>query len=85
MAELLTGAPVAAALTEKLIPRIAALAERGVTPKLAILRVGAREDDLSYERAALKRCAALGIDAVQVTLDLTCSQDELMAAIGRIN
>lgn len=85
MAELLTGAPVAAALTEKLIPRIAALAERGVTPKLAILRVAAREDDLSYERAALKRCAALGIDAVQVTLDLTCSQDELMAAIGRIN
>lgn len=85
MAELLTGAPVAAALTEKLIPRIAALAERGVTPKLAILRVGAREDDLSYERAALKRCAALGIDDVQVTLDLTCSQDELMAAIGRIN
>lgn len=85
MAELLTGAPVAAALTEKLIPRIAALTERGVTPKLAILRVGAREDDLSYERAALKRCAALGIDAVQVTLDLTCSQDELMAAIGRIN
>ena len=30
-------------------------------PTLAVVRLGAREDDLSYERAAVKRCAAVGI------------------------
>ena len=55
MAELLKGAPVARALTEELAARCAALRERGVVPTLAIVRVGEREDDLSYERGALKR------------------------------
>ena len=60
MAELLKGAPVAAALGEETAARAAALRERGVVPTLAILRVGAREDDLSYERGAVKRCTAAG-------------------------
>lgn len=85
MAELLKGAPVAAALTEKLIPRATALAERGVTPKLAILRVGARDDDLSYEHGALKRCTAAGIAVERTVLGADCTQAELLAAIGRIN
>ena len=59
MAELLKGAPVARALTEELAARCAALRERGVVPTLAIVRVGEREDDLSYERGALKRCCLL--------------------------
>ena len=62
MAELLKGAPVARALTEELAVRCAALRERGVVPTLAIVRVGEREDDLSYERGALKRCEKVGIE-----------------------
>lgn len=52
MAELLKGAPVARALTEELAARCMTLRERGVVPTLAIVRVGEREDDLSYERGA---------------------------------
>jgi methylenetetrahydrofolate dehydrogenase (NADP+) / methenyltetrahydrofolate cyclohydrolase len=63
MAELLLGLPVAKSINERLAPRIEALKAAGVMPKLAIVRVGAREDDLSYERGALKRCATLGIEA----------------------
>ena len=62
MAELLKGAPVARALTEELVARCVALRERGVLPTLAIVRVGEREDDLSYERGALKRCEKVGIE-----------------------
>ena len=40
MAKLLTGREAASALTAALHRRTAALAERGVTPKLAILRCG---------------------------------------------
>ena len=57
MAELLKGAPVAAAIGEQLAPRIAALTAAGHKPTLAIVRVGEREDDLFYERGAEKRFA----------------------------
>lgn len=85
MAELLKGAPVARALTEELVARCVALRERGVLPTLAIVRVGEREDDLSYERGALKRCEKVGIEARRVLLPADVSQDELLAAIKDIN
>lgn len=85
MARELRGKAVADALTEQLIPRANALAEAGARPKLAILRVGERDDDLAYERGALKRCAAVGVEVEQVVLPADCSQDELMDAIERIN
>ena len=81
MAELLKGAFVAAVITEGLIPRVEALAARGVTPTLAIVRVGEREDDLSYERGAKKRCATVGIDVREFVLASDCSQHELMDVI----
>ena len=49
------GVPVAKALTERLVPQVEALVAQGVRPTLAIVRVGEREDDLSYERGATKR------------------------------
>ena len=85
MAEILKGAPVAKALTAELAERVACLRQAGTVPTLAILRVGEREDDLSYERGALKRCEKVGIEARQIVLPADCSQDGLMAAIERIN
>ena len=85
MAELLKGAPVARALTEELAARCAALREQGIVPTLAIVRVGEREDDLSYERGALKRCEKIGIEARRVLLPADVSQDELLAAIKDID
>ena len=85
MAELLKGAPVARALTEELGVCVAALLARGVTPGLAILRVGERPDDLSYERAALKRCEKVGIAVRRVALPADCAQAELERAIRDVN
>ena len=85
MAKLLLGAPVANALGEKLEGEIARLKKTGVTPTLAIVRVGERKDDLSYERGAMKRCDALGIDVRQFVLDGGCSQEELISAIEQVN
>ena len=85
MAEVLKGAPVAAAITEDLILRAQALKARFVEPCLAILRVGERVDDLSYERAAMKRCEKVGIRTVNVTLPASCTQEDLIAAIDGIN
>ncbi len=85
MAELLKGAPVAAALAERTAAKAAALREKGVTPTLAILRVGERPDDLSYERGAMKRCDACGVAVRSVVLPGDVGQDELMAAIESLN
>lgn len=85
MAELLKGAPVARAIGERLTPRIKDLEERGVTPTLAIVRVGERSDDLAYERGAIKRCEGLGIKVRSFVLPADCNQGELLATIGVIN
>ena len=61
MARQLLGKEVTAVLNEKIKSRAAALKEKGVEPTLGIIRVGEREDDLSYERGAVKRCETLGV------------------------
>lgn len=85
MAELLKGAPVARAIGERLAPRIKEIEGCGVTPTLAILRVGERSDDLAYERGAIKRCEGLGIKVRSFVLPADCNQGELLATIGVIN
>ena len=61
MAKQLLGKEVVAALNERIMTDVAGLKEKGVTPTLGIVRVGEREDDLSYERGATKRCEKLGV------------------------
>ena len=68
MAEIWKGAPVAAALSEQTARDAEALRARGIVPTLAILRVGARDDDLSYERGAMKRCEKTGVAVKSVVL-----------------
>lgn len=85
MAEVLKGLPVANALSETLMERVAALNAKNVTPTLAILRVGERGDDISYETGAMKRCAKIGIAVRQFLLKADCTKDELLDAIRQIN
>lgn len=85
MAEILRGAPVAAAITAELAGRVEALAARGVTPALAIVRVGERGADLSYERAILKRAEKVGLRVERHVLAAGCSQGELLAELSRVN
>ena len=55
MATILKGKPVADAISEKTKQMVQECLRKGIEPTLAILRVGEREDDLSYERGAMKR------------------------------
>ena len=45
-------------MNEKLQARVAALKEKGVTPKLAIVRCGENPSDLSYEKGATEQRGA---------------------------
>ena len=85
MAQLLKGAEVVSALNETIQADVTALLSRGVTPKLAILRVGDKPDDLAYERGAMKRAETVGVAVRQIALPQTVSQEELLAEIETIN
>jgi len=63
MAVVLKGKPVADAIKESLIKKVETLKGRGITPKLGIIRVGARPDDLFYEGGAKKTCEIVGMDS----------------------
>ena len=85
MARQLLGKEVTAALNEKIKSQAAALKEKGVEPTLGIIRVGEREDDLSYERGAVKRCETLGVAYKKILLPADVSQEELMEAVRQVN
>lgn len=85
MAKLLRGVPVSVAIEDELVDRVAVLEGRGVVPALAIVRVGERDDDLSYERGAEKHCGRVGINVRRFVLPPDCSQDELIDVIAKVN
>lgn len=84
-ATLLKGKPVADALTERLAQQVKELSEKGIMPTLAILRVGEREDDLSYERGAMKRCESVGVQVKNVILPADVSADTFFATLEELN
>ena len=85
MATLLKGAQAAAAMNEKTAARAAALTAGGIVPTLAVVRMGAREDDLSYERGVINRCAKVGVAVKPYLLEADASQAQLLAVVEEIN
>ena len=85
MATILKGAPVVAAMNEANAARCAALKAKGITPTLAVVRVGEREDDLSYERGVITRCGKVGVEVKQFLLPADAAQEQLLAVIEQIN
>lgn len=85
MAQLMKGAPVAAAMTEQMAARTERLKRAGVTPTLCILRLGERPGDLVYERSAMKRCGKVGIDVREIVLPEGCTCERLLETIEQVN
>lgn len=85
MAKILSGKEVAAALKEDLLKRVAALKDKGVTPTLAIVRVGEKDSDIAYEKGAMKKSETLGIAVKNVILPADVEEAKLIAAIEELN
>ena len=85
MAELLRGKEVAASINEASRTKALQLKAEGIIPTLAILRVGEKESDLSYERGAMKRCADVGVRTVSKVLPETVSSDEFYKTLEDLN
>ncbi len=85
MGSLLKGIDVVNSMKEKMIRETEELKAKGVSPCLAIVRVGERPDDISYERGAIKRCESVGITCKVNQLSETISQQELTEVILKLN
>lgn len=83
--KILRGKPVADKLTENLIEKVDVLKKNGIIPKLSMIRVGNREDDLSYQRAAINRCTKCGIETEVIELDEKCTFDEYKCELEKLN
>ncbi len=79
------GAEVNSGLNARIMKDVEALKARGITPTLAIVRVGERPDDLSYERGAVKRAEALGVAVAKCALPVDVTQEVLLQVIRDIN
>lgn len=81
----MTGKPVADKITQDLIIEVEKLLAEKVTPRLAIVRLGQKPDDISYEKGALARCRKIGIETMVVKLPSDTSQEMLIDAINKLN
>ena len=81
----LGGKEVADKIVEDLKIKVEELKGKGISPKLAILRVGARDDDLAYERGVLKRFESAGVEVEVTAVDAGISQEELDKTFDGIN
>lgn len=85
MAKLLKGKEVVDALNIKMANQVENLKTKGVNPTLAILRVGERADDLSYERGAIKRCEQVGVTVRVVALPEDVSEEAFFEKLNELN
>lgn len=81
--EVLKGAAVTAAIKEQVQGMMEGL--EGQPPKLAIVRVGERPDDLSYERGAMKRMEAFGLRAQSYAFPEEINREDFKEAFAAIN
>ncbi|HHU76344.1 MAG TPA: bifunctional 5,10-methylenetetrahydrofolate dehydrogenase/5,10-methenyltetrahydrofolate cyclohydrolase [Firmicutes bacterium] len=81
MAKLLKGKAVADSIKKDLSKRIDALKAKKIIPKLGIIRVGNRPDDLFYEKSAKRACSSLKIDWEIFAYPESVSQQDLEDAL----
>lgn len=81
--DILKGLPVANAINEKLMEQVKSI--EGPLPHLAIIRVGERPDDCSYERGAVKKMDKVGVRCTTYTFDADIDNETFQAEFDRIN
>ena len=81
--EILKGAAVTAAIKEQVQELLKDF--QGQPPKLAIVRVGERPDDLSYERGAVKRMEGFGLRAQSYAFPEEINGEDFKEAFAAIN
>lgn len=81
--EILKGLPVANAINDRIADVMKSWTGR--VPHLAIIRVGERPDDMSYERGATKKMEKVGFDCTSYTFPADIDNDTFQKEFDKIN
>jgi methylenetetrahydrofolate dehydrogenase (NADP+)/methenyltetrahydrofolate cyclohydrolase len=84
-AQKLDGTATAKAIKAELTERVAKLRERGLTPGLGTVLVGDDPGSTWYVNGKHKDCAEVGIESIREDLPGTATQEEILAAVRRLN
>ena len=79
------GKPVSDGMLSDLSSRVEKLKKKGILPKLAVLRVGERPEDLAYERGIVKRFSAANAEVEVSAFPEDVSQKTLEEAVEAWN
>lgn len=85
MANLLKGKDVATHINEQSIKDVELLKSKNIISTLAILRVGDKPSDISYEKNAIKKANEIGIETKSIVLDDNVSYDEFYSTLDSLN
>lgn len=83
--QILKGADVSAKIKRQVQQALSDTGREAQPPKLAIVRVGEKPDDLSYERGAMKKMEAFGLRAQSYAYPADISDDDFKAAFRAVN
>ncbi len=84
-AQKLDGVATAAAIKAELAERVAALKERGITPGIATVLVGADPASQLYVGMKHRQSEAIGMNSIQVELPADATQEQVEETIDRLN
>lgn len=82
---LLQGAPVAQAIYDKAAKTSAELGQKGVTPVVALVRLGENPADVSYENSVKKNMSRGGVSAVTAGLAQSASTEQVLETVDTLN
>jgi methylenetetrahydrofolate dehydrogenase (NADP+) / methenyltetrahydrofolate cyclohydrolase len=82
---IIDGKAIAAKVRGEVAQAVKELSSRGLSPGLAVVRVGEDPASAVYVRGKRKDCEEVGIRSTEHHLDATTSQAELMAIVAQLN
>lgn len=85
MPTLMKGSACARTIREGIEAQVQKLKQKGVQPGLGILRIGAREDDVAYERSAMKKAEQAGLSVRRVELPADSDTAACLRAVQALN
>ncbi len=85
MGELLRGKPVADAVMLEVKNSVKELKSKNIKPKLMIVRVGEKNDDISYEKSAVTRMKSCNIECEVTVMPEDINQEDFIVKLKAVN
>ena len=84
-AKIISGRELSAQVVEELRERVARLKKKGITPGLAMVRVGDDPASISYMKQKSKTAAAVGVYSETIVFPVDTPEETLLAKIEELN